>query len=186
MHRGGEHISNHGNLISVLQVSWMLQSDNFPLTIGKFVFSPDIRIQVNHVQNGDIWKLEILNAKEEDSGIYLCHINHRGDEMTYRVQLNVKLPVTTQFSEPEAVTTATEILVTTARVITTTETEITMETEITTAAGVTTGSVELYEVTTEVEKVETTEKNEEEEVKEGEEGEDEEEDERFFNRVIPC
>ncbi|KAJ8304479.1 hypothetical protein KUTeg_018062 [Tegillarca granosa] len=58
-----------------LAVIWRRADYPNPLTIGKFTYVGDSRIQVHHVVHKDQWNLHIRNASKKDEGVYECQVS---------------------------------------------------------------------------------------------------------------
>ena len=66
--------------------------DEFPLTIGQQVFTPNTRVTVENVEETrkmrTYWNLQITNVTKEDAGTYECQISAK-EFYTTNVTLNV-------------------------------------------------------------------------------------------------
>ncbi|XP_048733248.2 lachesin-like isoform X2 [Ostrea edulis] len=71
---------------------WMRMSEPNPITVGKFLYSPDTRFFISKDHTSTHWDLKIREVKLEDAGVYFCAVSSGESREKYRrlIKLNVQ------------------------------------------------------------------------------------------------
>ncbi|XP_015924559.1 uncharacterized protein [Parasteatoda tepidariorum] len=69
-------------------VSWVRQRDLHILTVGKYTYTSDQRFTSIHLDNSEIWTLEIKYTQKRDAGVYECQVSTE-PKMSLSIRLNV-------------------------------------------------------------------------------------------------
>ncbi|XP_067127854.1 tyrosine-protein kinase receptor TYRO3-like [Centruroides vittatus] len=69
-------------------VSWVRQRDLHILTVGRYTYTSDQRFTCIHLENSDIWTLEVKYTQKRDAGIYECQVSTE-PKMSLSIMLNV-------------------------------------------------------------------------------------------------
>ncbi|KAG8192542.1 hypothetical protein JTE90_015177 [Oedothorax gibbosus] len=69
-------------------VSWVRQRDLHILTVGKYTYTSDQRFTSIHLENSEIWTLEIKYTLKKDAGVYECQVSTE-PKMSLSISLNV-------------------------------------------------------------------------------------------------
>lgn len=56
-------------------VSWIRRRDLHVLTVGRFTYTSDQRFQAIHMDNSDLWMLQIQYPQKKDAGMYECQVS---------------------------------------------------------------------------------------------------------------
>ncbi|KAL3220620.1 hypothetical protein MRX96_029748 [Rhipicephalus microplus] len=56
-------------------VSWIRRRDLHVLTVGRFTYTSDQRFQAIHMDNSDLWMLQIQYPQKRDAGMYECQVS---------------------------------------------------------------------------------------------------------------
>ncbi|GIX99420.1 uncharacterized protein CDAR_297361 [Caerostris darwini] len=70
------------------KVSWVRQRDLHILTVGKYTYTSDQRFTSIHMDNTEVWTLEIKYVQKKDAGVYECQVSTE-PKMSLSIQLNV-------------------------------------------------------------------------------------------------
>ncbi|XP_055946665.1 titin-like isoform X1 [Argiope bruennichi] len=71
-----------------VQVSWVRQRDLHILTVGKYTYTSDQRFTSIHLDNSEVWTLEIKYVQKKDAGVYECQVSTE-PKMSLSINLNV-------------------------------------------------------------------------------------------------
>lgn len=66
----------------------MRQRDLHILTVGKYTYTSDQRFTSIHMENSEIWTLEIKYTQKKDAGVYECQVSTE-PKMSLSIRLNV-------------------------------------------------------------------------------------------------
>ncbi|KAF8764720.1 lachesin-like isoform X2 [Argiope bruennichi] len=69
-------------------VSWVRQRDLHILTVGKYTYTSDQRFTSIHLDNSEVWTLEIKYVQKKDAGVYECQVSTE-PKMSLSINLNV-------------------------------------------------------------------------------------------------
>lgn len=81
-------------------VVWIRSRDLHVLTVGRFTFTSDQRVQVNQERNTDDWTMTIRYASLRDAGAYTCEVS-TDPRISWVIHLNVIVPKAEITGAPE-------------------------------------------------------------------------------------